>query len=75
MTAAAPSPLARIRADVQSMHAYAVQDSSGLLKMDAMENPHRPPQPGPQGTPMPKPQVTVTPAPQPAPKPAPISPK
>lgn len=41
MTAAAPSPLARIRADVQSMHAYAVQDSSGLLKMDAMENPHR----------------------------------
>ena len=23
------------------MHAYAVQDSSGMLKMDAMENPHR----------------------------------
>lgn len=23
------------------MHAYAVQDASGLLKMDAMENPHR----------------------------------
>lgn len=41
MTAAVPSPLARIRQDVQSMHAYAVQDSAGLLKMDAMENPHR----------------------------------
>ena len=36
-----PSPLARIRQDVQSMHAYAVQDSAGLLKLDAMENPHR----------------------------------
>ncbi|WOP16129.1 histidinol-phosphate transaminase [Ottowia sp. SB7-C50] len=36
-----PNPLARIRQDVQSMHAYAVQDSTGLLKMDAMENPHR----------------------------------
>jgi histidinol-phosphate aminotransferase len=31
----------RIRADVQSMHAYAVQDSRGLIKLDAMENPHR----------------------------------
>ena len=30
-----------IRPDVLSMHAYAVQDSVGLLKMDAMENPHR----------------------------------
>ena len=30
-----------IRQDVQSMHAYAVQDSKGLLKLDAMENPHR----------------------------------
>jgi len=29
------------RADVQSMHAYAVQPSAGLLKLDAMENPHR----------------------------------
>ena len=36
-----PKPLARIRQDVQGMHAYAVQDSAGLLKMDAMENPHR----------------------------------
>ncbi|MBU1443347.1 MAG: histidinol-phosphate transaminase [Gammaproteobacteria bacterium] len=31
--------LGRIRADVQSMHAYAVQDATGLLKLDAMENP------------------------------------
>ena len=37
----APNPLARIRQDVQSMHAYAVQDSTGMLKLDAMENPHR----------------------------------
>lgn len=41
MTPAMPSPLARIRQDVQSMHAYAVQDAHGLLKLDAMENPHR----------------------------------
>jgi histidinol-phosphate aminotransferase len=31
--------LRRIRADVQSMHAYAVQDALGLIKLDAMENP------------------------------------
>jgi len=31
--------LQRIRADVQSMHAYAVQDARGMLKLDAMENP------------------------------------
>jgi len=31
----------RIRQDVQSMHAYAIQDSAGMLKLDAMENPHR----------------------------------
>ncbi len=30
-----------IRRDVQSMHAYAVQPSAGLIKLDAMENPHR----------------------------------
>lgn len=34
-------PLQRIRQDVQSMHAYAVQDASGMVKLDAMENPHR----------------------------------
>jgi histidinol-phosphate aminotransferase len=28
-----------IRQDVQSMHAYAVQDSKGFIKLDAMENP------------------------------------
>ena len=31
----------RIRQDIQSMHAYAVQDSAGMAKLDAMENPHR----------------------------------
>ena len=31
----------RIRQDVQSMHAYAVQDAAGMVKLDAMENPHR----------------------------------
>ena len=37
-----PATLAqRIRSDIQSMHAYAVQDATGLLKLDAMENPHR----------------------------------
>jgi len=30
---------ATIRQDVQSMHAYAVQPSEGLVKLDAMENP------------------------------------
>lgn len=30
---------ATIRQDVQSMHAYAVQPSAGLVKLDAMENP------------------------------------
>jgi len=30
-----------IRQDLQSMHAYAVQDATGLINLDAMENPHR----------------------------------
>ena len=30
-----------IRKDVASMHAYAIQDSRGLIKLDAMENPFR----------------------------------
>ncbi|MCI4440524.1 histidinol-phosphate transaminase [Tibeticola sp.] len=30
-----------LRADVQGMHAYAVQDARGLIKLDAMENPYR----------------------------------
>jgi histidinol-phosphate aminotransferase len=32
--------LSRIRSDVQSMHAYAIQDSVGMVKLDAMENPY-----------------------------------
>jgi histidinol-phosphate aminotransferase len=37
-----PPRLARlIRQDVQGMHAYAIQPSTGLVKLDAMENPHR----------------------------------
>ncbi|MDI9333302.1 MAG: histidinol-phosphate transaminase [Cytophagales bacterium] len=39
-TPAAPSPLTFIRQDVQGMHAYAVQDSRGMTKLDAMENPY-----------------------------------
>jgi histidinol-phosphate aminotransferase len=31
----------RIRQDVRSMHGYAIQPSSGMVKLDAMENPHR----------------------------------
>lgn len=41
MTDTPPAALTRIRPDVQAMHAYAVQDASGLIKLDAMENPHR----------------------------------
>ncbi|MBC7938171.1 MAG: histidinol-phosphate transaminase [Chitinophagaceae bacterium] len=42
----APVPLAEriahtVRQDVKSMHAYAIQPSAGLLKLDAMENPFR----------------------------------
>jgi histidinol-phosphate aminotransferase len=33
------NPLNTIRQDVQSMHAYAIQDSTGMVKLDAMENP------------------------------------
>jgi histidinol-phosphate aminotransferase len=36
------TPLARLlRQDVQGMHAYAIQPSAGMVKLDAMENPHR----------------------------------
>ncbi len=34
-----PKLRARIRQDVQSMQAYAIQDSAGMIKLDAMENP------------------------------------
>ena len=30
-----------VRRDVKSMHAYAIQPSAGLIKLDAMENPFR----------------------------------
>ena len=36
-----PALQKRIRQDVQAMHAYAVQDAAGMVKLDAMENPHR----------------------------------
>lgn len=40
MTAALADRLAAtVRQDVQSMHAYAIQPSEGLVKLDAMENP------------------------------------
>ena len=41
MTALDPKFKQLIRQDVQSMHAYAIQDSVGMVKLDAMENPHR----------------------------------
>jgi histidinol-phosphate/aromatic aminotransferase/cobyric acid decarboxylase-like protein len=31
----------RSRPDVQSMHAYAIQDAASMVKLNAMENPHR----------------------------------
>jgi histidinol-phosphate aminotransferase len=46
MSAALNPRLARlIRQDVQSMHAYAIQESAGMVKLDAMENPYRLPPP------------------------------
>ena len=39
MTALTERLHATIRQDVKSMHAYAIQASSGLVKLDAMENP------------------------------------
>jgi len=41
MSTVSPILMQRIRQDVQSMHAYAIQDSVGMVKLDAMENPHR----------------------------------
>ena len=35
------SYLKHIRHDLQDMQAYAVQDAVGMVKLDAMENPHR----------------------------------
>jgi len=39
MTPATNKALRFIRPDVQAMHAYAVQHSAGMVKLDAMENP------------------------------------
>lgn len=36
-----PALKKRIRPDVQAMQAYAIQDAVGMVKLDAMENPHR----------------------------------
>jgi histidinol-phosphate aminotransferase len=41
MTAPLDQALAQIRPDVRAAHAYVVQPSAGLLKLDAMENPYR----------------------------------
>lgn len=46
MTAALDTRIQRcIRQDVQSMHGYAIQPSAGFVKLDAMENPFRLPEP------------------------------
>ena len=39
MSELSPKIARLIRQDVQSMHAYAVQDATGMVKLDAMENP------------------------------------
>ncbi len=41
MSALDPKLQRLIRRDVQSLHAYAIQNSAGMVKLDAMENPHR----------------------------------
>jgi len=41
MNAVNPKLKQLIRQDIQSMHAYAIQDSAGMVKLDAMENPYR----------------------------------
>jgi histidinol-phosphate aminotransferase len=38
-TASTTPGLRFIRQDIQSMHAYAIQDAAGMVKLDAMENP------------------------------------
>jgi histidinol-phosphate aminotransferase len=40
MTTVQNKILSHIRSDVQSMHAYAIQDAAGMVKLDAMENPY-----------------------------------
>ncbi|HEY2189534.1 MAG TPA: histidinol-phosphate transaminase [Caldimonas sp.] len=45
MTSGAERYAKVVRQDVRSMHAYAIQPSEGLVKLDAMENPFRLPEP------------------------------
>jgi histidinol-phosphate aminotransferase len=40
MRSSVPQVVERIRSDVRAMHAYVVQDAQGMVKLDAMENPH-----------------------------------
>ena len=40
MTVLDPQLQKLIRQDIQGMHAYAIQDSVGMVKLDAMENPY-----------------------------------
>jgi histidinol-phosphate aminotransferase len=41
MTDLLTATMARVvRADIQGLHAYAVQPSAGMVKVDTMENPH-----------------------------------
>ena len=35
------NPLDTLRSDVRAMHSYVVQDATGMVKLDAMENPYR----------------------------------
>lgn len=35
------NPLDTLRPDVRAMQSYVVQDATGMVKLDAMENPHR----------------------------------
>jgi len=35
------NPLDTLRPDVRAINAYVVQDATGMVKLDAMENPHR----------------------------------
>jgi histidinol-phosphate aminotransferase len=40
MKSPASQVVERLRPDVRAMHAYVVQDAQGMVKLDAMENPH-----------------------------------
>ena len=40
MTSLDPRLIRLLRPDVQGLHAYAVQPSAGMVKLDTMENPY-----------------------------------